>query len=393
VIATPYFESKSLRDVGAALGISEEAAQKRVSRALERLRDFFARRGSGVSVGAVATYLTSQATEAAPANLTAAISTGQVGAVAAQLAKGTIMTSTQKAIVAVVVALALVGTVAGGIVSIRALMAPAVTSQVTTAPATPSAAATGKWTAGFPDGAKVELVAIAEFFGREAAPPRWWAPDGAAMANPGFDVRDNADLGDMRNTRKVQLLFRFSGISDPDRLPRVFVNEAGMQVANWQGDWQQHSDLRQVIAAVPNDNTLASVRIGLPKPQFNETVLLDLNGGAPPADLPVTVGAITSNADGGCGVEVLRLPLDARDLRFERRIVVVSKDGTRFQPTTSIALPQGLGQRIRYKCAKDQIDRIILATRSVEWMVMKNVSTVPTSGKPTEVQVGPLTDP
>ena len=36
-----YFENKSLRDVGAALGTSDDAAQKQVSRAVERLREFF----------------------------------------------------------------------------------------------------------------------------------------------------------------------------------------------------------------------------------------------------------------------------------------------------------------------------------------------------------------
>ena len=46
-----YFENKSLREVGQALGTTEEAARKRVSRAVERLREFFARRG--VTVGAL----------------------------------------------------------------------------------------------------------------------------------------------------------------------------------------------------------------------------------------------------------------------------------------------------------------------------------------------------
>src|SRR6266850_260272 len=40
-----YFENKSLRDVGQTLGMSDDAAQKRVSRAVERLREFFAKRG------------------------------------------------------------------------------------------------------------------------------------------------------------------------------------------------------------------------------------------------------------------------------------------------------------------------------------------------------------
>jgi RNA polymerase sigma factor (sigma-70 family) len=39
-----YFENKSLREVGEALGTSDDAAQKRVSRAVEQLREFFSKR-------------------------------------------------------------------------------------------------------------------------------------------------------------------------------------------------------------------------------------------------------------------------------------------------------------------------------------------------------------
>lgn len=40
-----YYESQSLKDVGAALGVSDDTAQKRVQTALEKLSQFFQRRG------------------------------------------------------------------------------------------------------------------------------------------------------------------------------------------------------------------------------------------------------------------------------------------------------------------------------------------------------------
>jgi RNA polymerase sigma factor (sigma-70 family) len=43
-----YFENKSLREVGQSLGTSDDAAQKRVSRAIERLREFFSKRGVAI---------------------------------------------------------------------------------------------------------------------------------------------------------------------------------------------------------------------------------------------------------------------------------------------------------------------------------------------------------
>lgn len=69
-----YFESRSLREVGAALGSSEDAAQKRVARALERLRMNLTRLGVTVSVTALAAAVSSGAVQSAPAGLAASVS-------------------------------------------------------------------------------------------------------------------------------------------------------------------------------------------------------------------------------------------------------------------------------------------------------------------------------
>jgi hypothetical protein len=47
-----YFQGKSLGEVGLALGITEDAAKKRVSRALEKLRNYFSKRGLALSTRA-----------------------------------------------------------------------------------------------------------------------------------------------------------------------------------------------------------------------------------------------------------------------------------------------------------------------------------------------------
>ena len=69
-----YFENKSLREVGEAIGASEDAAQKRVSRAVERLREFFAKRGVAVGASGLAAVISANAVEAAPVGLAATIS-------------------------------------------------------------------------------------------------------------------------------------------------------------------------------------------------------------------------------------------------------------------------------------------------------------------------------
>lgn len=43
-----YFENNRLKEVGAALGINDDAAQKRLSRAVEKLRQFFVQRNAEV---------------------------------------------------------------------------------------------------------------------------------------------------------------------------------------------------------------------------------------------------------------------------------------------------------------------------------------------------------
>src|SRR5882724_13456280 len=70
-----YFENKSLREVGQTLGTSEDAAQKRVSRAVERLREFFARRGIAVGASGLVVVITANAVQAAPVGLAVMIST------------------------------------------------------------------------------------------------------------------------------------------------------------------------------------------------------------------------------------------------------------------------------------------------------------------------------
>jgi RNA polymerase sigma factor (sigma-70 family) len=68
-----FFEKKSLREVGQALGTSEDNAQKRVTRALEKLRSFFSRHGHTIPAVTLAGVLTANGVQAAPIGLAATI--------------------------------------------------------------------------------------------------------------------------------------------------------------------------------------------------------------------------------------------------------------------------------------------------------------------------------
>src|SRR5205814_1536252 len=72
-IALRFFEDRSMRDVGAALGISEEAAKQRVFRAIEKLRSILAGKGATIPAGALTTALAAQAIHTAPPALAATV--------------------------------------------------------------------------------------------------------------------------------------------------------------------------------------------------------------------------------------------------------------------------------------------------------------------------------
>ena len=83
VILLRFYEKMPLRTVGARLGVSEEAAKKRVSRALERLRSYLNRRGVGITGGVLATLLAEQTVQTASAALAGSVVQLSVTAAAA----------------------------------------------------------------------------------------------------------------------------------------------------------------------------------------------------------------------------------------------------------------------------------------------------------------------
>jgi RNA polymerase sigma factor (sigma-70 family) len=99
-----YFERKSAREIAAILGGTEEGVQKRVSRAVDRVRERFAKRGITTAAGAIAAVITANGVQAAPVGLALTISTAAAAAgtaaatAAATASKAVAMTTLQKCI-------------------------------------------------------------------------------------------------------------------------------------------------------------------------------------------------------------------------------------------------------------------------------------------------------
>ena len=81
-----FFEGRSLNEVGTALGASEDAAKKRVNRALEKLRKFFTKRGVSSTTAIIAGTISANSVQAAPAALAKSVTT-------IAIAKGSIATA------------------------------------------------------------------------------------------------------------------------------------------------------------------------------------------------------------------------------------------------------------------------------------------------------------
>lgn len=110
-----FFKNRDFRAIGEALGVSDDAAQKRVSRALERLRTQLTSRGVTTTAVALSTVLSTNAVPLAPAGLAATLSTAALAGTTltttatAAAAKTIAMTTLQKTVITAALAAA-VGT-------------------------------------------------------------------------------------------------------------------------------------------------------------------------------------------------------------------------------------------------------------------------------------------
>ncbi len=116
VLVMRFFKNQDLRSIGRALGVHDDAAQKRVSRALDKLREHLSRRGISSTATALSIVISANAVQAAPVGLAGTISTAAAftGTTLATTATATAtkaiaMTTLQKATIAAALAI-----VAGG---------------------------------------------------------------------------------------------------------------------------------------------------------------------------------------------------------------------------------------------------------------------------------------
>jgi RNA polymerase sigma factor (sigma-70 family) len=94
-IVLRFFEGKNMNEVGAALGVSENTAKTRVSRAVEQLRTIFMRRGVALSATVISGAISANSIQAAPIGLATSVTVAAKGTIVAT-STSTLITTTLK---------------------------------------------------------------------------------------------------------------------------------------------------------------------------------------------------------------------------------------------------------------------------------------------------------
>lgn len=100
-----FFQNQDFRAVGAAIGVNDDAAQKRVSRALDKLRDLLSRRGINSTAAMLSVAISANAVQAAPTGLASTIAAAALVGTAVSTStaifatKAAFLTTFQKALV------------------------------------------------------------------------------------------------------------------------------------------------------------------------------------------------------------------------------------------------------------------------------------------------------
>ena len=393
-----FFEKKSLRQVGESMGISEEAAGKRVSRAVDRLRDFFKRRGVAVSAAALSAALLSESTKAAPIALArmiaasgaagAAAAAASTSASAAAISKGAmVLVATEKAKAVAVLAAVLILGVGGGVVAVKSALPSSSTPRqvridaqpvVATAPAPPQPAS--KWKFNFAGGASIEILGVNDV---AQTPGNWWLPDGSPAPDPIADSRRGssiriADPG----SRVLMLVARVQGAGDRGtHLEFQDSTASGSQLTN-------RSDGTEVtwIGKLPADADVAKLRLGVAAVNWDSELVL-----VPGKSTEGTAGDMTVNGvreqNGKTIVDAVLSPQPGETL--DRR-VTVTVNGKELLPSSiesTSNLLQSLSHQIpvtyTFNCRLNQVTQIRCVSRPFEMIELDNVSLL--RGKQTNV--------
>jgi Sigma-70, region 4 len=371
VLLWRFFESRSVVQIAEALGISEHAASKRVTRAVDRLRDFFSRRGVSVSSATLGAILATNVSEAAPAALASAVSSTTAlgaGTTAAAIANGAlIMAATTKlkmGVIAAIVALLLIG---GGAAVVKSMYSGGESRQrIGDVAAAPARQAPAPGAVTFADGTVVQILGIAE---GENRADKWWAADGSPVADPKFPGTARVSVGQPEGLRPIQFIIDMSGSSQDKALT---VEVPGARGSAMTAHHLPGGRITKLVTALPADQPTTNLRIGVSHGPWTNTVIWRKDSEVP-ADTPGPKVMGIRDEDGETVIEVERG--FASGPRPNLRMIVIARGNELNHAHMS-------GSRntevYRFRCAMEQVEQVVHCTRPFEWQQIENVSLVKT---------------
>jgi RNA polymerase sigma factor (sigma-70 family) len=373
-----FFEARSMAQIAQMLEISEGAAGKRLSRAVEKLRDFFRRHGVSTTSVVLATLLTAKTSEAAPASLTVALtSTATASTTAAAFAKGAVIlmaaTKIKAAIVTTIFILLIFGS---GVVAVKMAWhenPPVTIAQQSTAPAVSSTPCIIQF-----GNATLTLTAIGDETGKS-----WWSPDGTPTVRPFPPVLSSQSVLAGPGA-KFRLIFLAQNINRSDEY--FSPSLAGSTGTVSSSDRRADGMVIDMLGGVPAGQSTGDVNIFFATGPWQKTATYDV------------VSQLSTSTD---------FQIDGMIEKGNQTIVDVRRPGLMdWDETVRVLLDNGkeIGAvqsqsstrgkvTYHFPCTKDQIKQIIYHARPLLKGTMKNVSLQ--AGKQThpEVKIYPALSP
>jgi RNA polymerase sigma factor (sigma-70 family) len=406
VLLLRFFEQKTAREVADAMGISEDAAEKRIARAVAKLRDFFQRRGVAVSLIALAATLAAHSAEAAPIGLTTTIASSAASSLApaaagaasaGSIAKGTVIAmASAKAktiVVAAVVGLLLVGT---GTIAVKTWQSPGARRQIDVsrtlaadAAAADAAAKASPWAATFADGTMVELLGVTA---KPGAPRGWWAADGSRVGAPQPLPRSI-----LRATAPGHTVYQFAlrqssrGAADSS----VLVNFSAATPSSASGSTAipGGGQMLNIMAAVPADVQNIDLGLSVSQGPWQLDWRYDLNDPRNPAaatttasatqPASMTIGNVTDGSAAGktTKIEMRRKGSYPGDREVQLRVVTI---GGKEVGASSMSSSMFGPDVYEFNAPRKDVVAVVSRSRALESGTIRNVllrpTTQPTAG-------------
>jgi RNA polymerase sigma factor (sigma-70 family) len=253
-ITLRYLEDNSTAELALALGISEPAAAKRITRALDRLRTFLVHKEAMKPAASLAFILDQIPRDAAPAALTHSVIAAATSAAASPagvaIANGVIHIMTWKKIIAAMWLIVASAGAAGISIGTVKLLADQTSPPPPQKQDSPSPQRAADLVGKLSNGVSVEVIGINEY---PATGKAWWTAEGnAAAPELHINIHGNIDpiSGYLRREVAVRINHAVAGNPDPATVHWYLPVGGGSSYSNVESEGPDHRSIEAAAVGV-----------------------------------------------------------------------------------------------------------------------------------------------